>query len=515
MTAFVPSLAVRARLTTALRSSLCARPSPLRRAPHPPRRAHVAMGIATDAAATVARDTLAHGFQYDLFVIGAGSGGVRASRIAANYGARVVVAESGPLGGTCVNVGCVPKKLFVYGSHYGHDFDDAKAYGWDVPGKPTVDWPRMIATKNAEIERLNGIYGRMLGKAGVQIVYGHAKLLDPHTVQVGEDTFTADKILVATGGKPFVPEFEGREHVITSNEAFYLPNLPKRVCMVGGGYIAVEFAHIFSGYGSDVVLSYRKDLFMRGFDMDVRTHLAEQMELQGIDLRFKTEITKVVKNPDGSLQVTLNNGQVLETDLVMYATGRVPLVNDLGLEAAGVATGKSDKIIVDDWSKTNVDNIYAIGDVTDRVCLTPVAIHEGNALADTLYGNKKRNTNYDNIPTAVFSTPTIGTCGLTEEQAREKYGQTGIDVYKTKFNPMKHTMTKRTGEKVFMKLIVDRATDVVVGCHMMDAAAGDMIQLVGVAMKAGATKADFDATMPVHPVSAEEIVTLKTKEPDP
>lgn len=473
------------------------------------------MAVSTSAADAAAAATLPHGFQFDLFVIGAGSGGVRASRIAANHGARVAVAESGALGGTCVNVGCVPKKLFVYGSHYGHDFHDAQAYGWDVDQMPKLDWKRLITNKNAEIERLNGIYARLLDRAGVKLIVGKATFLDSHTIQVGEEIFTADKILVATGGRPFVPEFPGREHVITSNEAFFLPDLPKRVCIVGGGYIAVEFACIFHGYGAQVTLSYRRDLFMRGFDRDVRNHLAEQMSVSGIDLRFKTEITDVVKNNDGSFNVTLNNGEVFETDLVMYATGRVPLTEQLRLDAAGVNTGKSGKIVVDDWSKTNVDHIYAVGDVTDRVCLTPVAIHEGHAFADTMYGNKKRNTVYENIPTAVFSTPSIGTCGLTEEQAREKYGGTGVDVYKTAFRPMKHTLTKREGEKVFMKLIVDKATDVVVGCHMLDSAAGDMIQLVGVAMKAGATKADFDATMPVHPVSAEEIVTLRSKEPDP
>lgn len=455
-----------------------------------------------------------HGYQFDLFVIGAGSGGVRASRIAANHGAKVAVAERGPLGGTCVNVGCVPKKLFVYGSHYSHDFHDAESYGWDLK-QPTLDWPRMIRNKNEEIERLNGIYGKMLDKAGVQLIRGEATFVDSHTLRVGEHTYTADKILIAVGGRPFVPDVEGREHVVTSNEAFYLSERPKRVVITGGGYIATEFACILHGFGSHVVQLYRKEKFMRGFDEDVRDHLAEQMRISGIDLRFNTEITRVEKVGDGTFKVSTNQGDEIETDLVMYATGRFPRTDTLGLDKIGVETGKKGKVVVNEYSQTNLDHIYAVGDCTDRVALTPVAIAEGYAFADTVFGGKKRSVNYENIPTAVFANPTLGTCGLTEAEAREKYGKHGVDIYKTSFRPMKHTMTKREGEKVFMKLVVERETDKVVGCHMLDSAAGDMIQLVGVAMKAGATKADFDSTMPVHPVSAEEIVTLKTKEPDP
>lgn len=469
----------------------------------------------TREASTAEANTLPHGYQFDLFVIGAGSGGVRAARIAATHGAKVACAESGALGGTCVNVGCVPKKLFVYGSHYGHDFHDAKAYGWDIHQQPTLDWPRLIRNKNAEIERLNGIYGRLLNNAGVDLILGKAKFVDSHTIAVGDKTYTADKILVAVGGRPFVPEFEGREHVITSNEAFYLKDLPKRCVIVGGGYIAVEFACIFHGYGSQVIQLYRGEKFLRGFDNEVRDHLATEMRTGGVDLRFGTNVEKVVKNADGSFSVTTTTGDVLETDLVMFATGRVPNTSELNLQAAGVKTAEKGKIVADDWSKTSVNHIFAVGDVTDRVNLTPVAISEGHAFADTMFGDNRRNVNYDDIPTAVFSTPSIGTCGLTEEKAREKYGKHGVDVYKTAFRPMKHTLTKREGEKVFMKLIVVKETDLVVGVHMLDYAAGDMIQLVGVAMKAGATKADFDATMPVHPVSAEEIVTLRTKEPQP
>lgn len=464
-------------------------------------------------ASTMVYKAPAHGFDYDLFVIGAGSGGVRAGRIAANHGAKVAVAESGAMGGTCVNVGCVPKKLFVYGSHYGHDFHDSEAYGWNA-SPPSLDWGRLISNKNAEIERLNGIYGRLLNKAGVDVKIGYASFVDEHTVEVAGQRFTAEKVLVAVGGKPYVPPIDGAEHIITSNEAFYLKDLPKRVLVSGGGYIAVEFACIFNGYGAKVIQTYRSKLFLRGFDDDVREHLANEMRSGGVDVRFNTEVTKVEKVSTG-LRATLNTGDVVEVDCVMFATGRVPNTSALNLGAAGVKLGKKGEILVDEWSKTNVDSIYAVGDVTDRVNLTPVAIHEGHAFADTVYGGKRRNTNYEYIPTAVFSQPSIGTCGLTEAQAREQYGMRGVDIYKTTFRPMKHTLTKREGERVFMKLIVEKETDKVVGCHMVDAAAGEVIQLVGVAMKAGATKAHFDSTMPVHPVSAEEIVTLRTKEPEP
>lgn len=495
---------------------LCSRPlsgAPLRaprRRPAPrqtPRRALSAMAPAPHA----------HGFDYDLLVLGAGSGGVRAARIAAGHGAHVAVAERGALGGTCVNVGCVPKKLFVYGSHYSGDFEDAEAYGWDVEKSAVgLDWPRLIENKNNEIARLNGIYARMLKNAGVDLKVGAAVMKDAHTVEIAGETVSADKVLVAVGGKPFVPDFEGSEHVITSNEAFFLKELPKKVIVVGGGYIGVEFASIFHGYGSDVTLMYRGDMFLRGFDHEVRSHLAEQMTEQGTKLKFSCDISKVVKNADGTLTASTTTGETLTADVIMFATGRVPDTAALGLDKAGVKTGRKGKIEVDDWGATSVENIYAVGDVTDRVNLTPVAIAEGHAFADTHYGGNKRNIGYDNIPTAVFSNPNIGTCGLTEEQARAKYGDDEIAVFKTAFNPMKHTLTKRKGERVFMKLLVVRSTDVVVGVHMLDAAAGDVIQLVGVAMKAGATKKHFDTTMPVHPVSAEEMVTLRTEsEPAP
>lgn len=452
-------------------------------------------------------------YDYDLFVIGAGSGGVRASRIAAGHGARVAVAEEGPLGGTCVNVGCVPKKLFSYGSHYRHDFTDAVKYGWVLSGEPpTVDWGVLVANKNAEIERLNGVYGRMLEKAGVTLLRGTAKFVDPHTVEVDGRRVTAATILIAVGGTPFVPSFPGSEHAITSNEAFYLPSLPRRVLLVGGGYISVEFANVFHGYGSEVTQAYRGELFLRGFDKDVRTHLADQMRERGIDLRFNTDVESVVKNDDGSFTATWKGGGTLTVDLVMYATGRNPMTDKLNVDAAGVKRGKGGCVPVDEWSRTNVDHIYAVGDVTDRMALTPVALGEGHCFADTVYGGRPRSPKYDNIPTAVFSHPAIGTVGMTEAEAVAEYGEDGVDVFKSDFKPLRHTLTGRSGEREFMKLLVRRSDDVVVGVHLVQEAAGEMIQLAGVALKAGATKAVFDSTIGVHPTSAEELVTLRTSE---
>jgi len=453
-------------------------------------------------------------YDYDLLVIGAGSGGVRASRIAAGHGARVAVAEEGPLGGTCVNVGCVPKKLFSYGSHYRHDFEDAAKYGWVLGGdKPTVAWPTLIANKNAEIERLNGVYGRMLANAGVTLLAGTAKFVDAHTVAVAGKQYTAATILIAVGGIPFVPDFPGAEHVVTSNEAFYLKDLPKRVLLVGGGYISVEFANVFHGYGAQVTQAYRGDLFLRGFDTDVRKHLAEQMRVRGIDLRFNTDVTSIDKNDDGSFTVHWKGGgDNITVDLVMYATGRNPMTDKLDVEAAGVKRGDKGAVHVDEWSKTNVDHIYAVGDVTDRMALTPVALGEGHCFADTVYGGMRRSPKYDYIPTAVFSHPAIGTVGMTEEEAVAEYGADAVDTYKSDFKPLRHTLTKRDGEREFMKLVVRRTDDVVVGVHLVQEAAGEMIQLAGVALKAGATKAIFDSTVGVHPTSAEELVTLRKSE---
>lgn len=444
-------------------------------------------------------------FDYDLFVIGAGSGGVRASRMAASkFGKRVAVAEDRHLGGTCVNVGCVPKKLLVYASHYSEDFHEAKGYGWTV-GERSFDWRSLIANKDREIERLNGIYGNLLSNAGVDLIEGRATVVDANTVAVNGKHYTAEKILVAVGGWPVVPDIPGKEHVITSNEAFYLGDLPKRVIVVGGGYIATEFAGIFNGLGSQVTQLYRGPLFMRGFDQDVRTFLADEMRKKGVDLRFDSNIASVVKNDDG-LVATLEDGSTVETDVVMYATGRAPKVDGLGLENAGVEMRGNGAVAVNDAFQTSVPSIYALGDVTDRLQLTPVAIAEAMILVHNLYGGQNSKMDYDNVPTAVFSQPNIGTVGLTEEEAREKYGD--VDVYKADFRPMKHTLSG-SEERTLMKLIVDKASDRVVGLHMVGPDAGEITQGMGIAIKAGATKADFDATIGIHPTSAEEFVTMR------
>jgi glutathione reductase (NADPH) len=443
-------------------------------------------------------------YDYDLYVIGAGSGGVRCARMSASYGARVAVAEERYLGGTCVNVGCVPKKLFSYGSHYPAAFEDAAGYGWNV-GESTLDWKRLIENKNREIERLNGIYRTILGNSDVTIHEARATLKDAHTVLVGGEEVTADKILVATGGWPTVPDFPGKEHAITSNEAFFLEDLPERVIMVGGGYIAVEFTGILHGYGSHVTQLYRGDLFLRGFDQDLRSHLAQEMLKQGVDLRFNANIASIEKTADG-LVATLEDGSTVDADVVMYATGRAPNTRNIGLEALGVEMKKDGSIVVDDQFKTSVDNIYALGDVIDRFQLTPVAIAEAMVLSANLFNGQNLSTDYADIPTAVFSHPNIGTVGLSEEQAREKY--TDIDVYKSDFKPMLHTLSGRD-ERTLMKLIVDKASDRVVGCHMVGPDAGEIIQGMGVALKAGATKAQFDATVGIHPTAAEEFVTMR------
>lgn len=443
-------------------------------------------------------------YDFDLFVIGAGSGGTRLARIAAGHGARVAVAEERFYGGTCVNVGCVPKKLFVFGAHYAEDFEDAEGFGWDV-GPRKHNWARMVENKNKEIDRLNGIYERLIKGAGAKLIDGRAVMLDDHTVEVAGERHTAKYIVVATGGRAVVPEFMGSEHVITSYEAFYLDNLPEHVTIVGGGYIAVEFAGIFHGLGAKVTQLYRGDLFLRGFDQDVRMYLAEEMVRRGIDLRFDARVHCVTRNDNGYI-VDLDDAETIETGLVMYATGRAPNVEGIGLEDLGVKMKPNGAIEVDAENKTSVDSIYAIGDVTDRLQLTPVALAEGHALADRLFGDGKRSVNYDNVPTAVFSTPPIGTCGLTEAEARETYGD--IDVYRSTFRPMKHTMSGRQ-ETSMMKLIVDRASDRVVGLHMVGPEAGEIVQGFAVAMVAGAKKSDFDRTIGIHPTAAEEFVTMR------
>jgi len=445
-------------------------------------------------------------YDYDLFTIGAGSGGVRASRMSASFGAKVAVAEERYLGGTCVNVGCIPKKLLVYASHFGDDFGDAKSYGWTV-GESHFDWAQLIANKNKEIQRLNGVYRRVLSDAGVTIIEDHAEVIDEHTVTIGGKRITAKYILVAVGSWPMVPEFPGWEHAISSNEAFYLPSLPQRVIIVGGGYIGVEFAGIFHGLGARTTQLYWNELFLRGFDGDIRSTLAEEMRKRGVDLRFKSDIVKIEK-VENLLRATLTDGTVIEANQILYATGRVSKTPRLGLENAGVNLKGNGAVIVDEYSKSSVDNIYAIGDCTDRLMLTPVAIAEGMAIANTLFNNKPTKPNYFNVPTAVFSTPPCGTVGMTEQQARAS--NLDVDIYKSVFKPLKLTLTSRD-ERTMMKLVVDRTTDRVLGCHMVGADAAEIIQGLAVALKCGATKAHFDATIGIHPTAAEEFVTMRTK----
>lgn len=450
-------------------------------------------------------------YDYDLFVIGAGSGGVRAARMAAGFGARVAVAEDRYLGGTCVNVGCVPKKLLVYAAHFAGDFEDAAGYGWKA-GPASFDWRRLIENKNAEIHRLNGIYERLLNNAGATLINGRAVITDPHTISINQRTCTAERILVATGGWPTVPDIPGREHVITSNEAFYLDSLPPQITIVGGGYIAVEFAGIFNGLGVETTLLYRGPLFMRGFDNELREVLAEEIRKKGVKLEFNTDVDRIEKYGDRyTLHVSARDREFpspepLTTDLVMYATGRHPMTSGLGLEEAGVKLTWNGAVVVNDEYQSTVPSIYAIGDVTHRFNLTPVATAEGTALAGNLYGGKPGRVSYEDIPTCVFSQPNLGTVGVTEEQARERYGE--FDVFKTSFRPMKHTMTGRD-EKTFMKMLVDRATDRVIGVHMIGPDAGEIIQGMAIALKAGATKEQFDATIGIHPTSAEEFVTMR------
>ena len=444
-------------------------------------------------------------FDFDLFVIGAGSGGVRAGRMAAAMGVRVAVAEDRHLGGTCVNVGCVPKKLFVYASHYAEDFENARGFGW-TSGEAQFDWPTLRDNKTKEIERLNGIYNNLLVNSGCELINGRATLVDAHTVAVGDKTYTAERILVAVGGWPNVPEFPGSEHVISSNEVFYLDEFPKRAIVVGGGYIAVEFAGIFAGLGAKTDLIYRGDMFLRGFDNEVREFTAEEVAKKDINLRFNTNITAIEKQANGSLLATLTDGSTVEADAIMYATGRNPKVTGLGLETLGIEQGKNGAIVVNDQFQTNVPSVYAIGDVIDRVQLTPVALAEGMALVRNLYGGQDQKVDYDLIATAVFCQPNIGTVGLTEEQAREQYEN--VDVYKSNFRAMKHTLSG-SDEKTFMKMLVDRDSDKVLGVHMVGPDAGEIIQGIAIALKAGATKAVFDSTIGIHPTAAEEFVTMR------
>ena len=445
-------------------------------------------------------------YDFDLITIGAGSGGVRASRIAATYGARVAVVEERYLGGTCVNVGCIPKKLLVYASEYGAAFEEAAGFGWTLaPGH--FDWSRLIANKNREIARLNGVYGDLLTGAGAKIIDGRAVLVDAHTVMVGAERLTAEYLLIATGSWPVVPSIPGAEHAITSNEAFFLEQLPQSVILVGGGYIAAEFAGIFHGLGVKVTQLYRGSLFLRGFDDDVRTKLAEEMRKRGVDLRFNADVSSIERSGAG-VRAMLNDGSALSADLIMYATGRAPNTRGIGLEQNGVKLDAEGGVVVDRYSQSSQPNIYAVGDCTNRVMLTPVAIAEGQAVAETLFNHKPTAIDLALVPSAVFSQPSIGTVGLTETQARQSLGE--IDVYKSHFRPLRHTLSGRD-ERTFMKLVVERKTDRVAGCHMVGADAGEIIQGFAVALKCKATKADFNATIGIHPTAAEEFVTMRTK----
>ncbi|RON99475.1 glutathione-disulfide reductase [Pseudomonas moraviensis] len=446
-------------------------------------------------------------YDFDLYVIGAGSGGVRAARFAAGFGAKVAVAESRYLGGTCVNVGCVPKKLLVYGAHFAEDFEQASGFGWNL-GEANFDWATLIANKDREINRLNGIYRNLLVNSGVTLHEAHAKIVGPHEVEVNGERFTAKNILIATGGWPQIPEISGHEHAIGSNEAFFLKELPKRVLVVGGGYIAVEFAGIFHGLGANTTLLYRGDLFLRGFDGSVRKHLQEELTKRGLDLQFNADIARIDKQADGSLKATLKDGRVLEADCVFYATGRRPMLDNLGLENTDVQLDDKGFIKVDDEYQTTEPSILALGDVIGRVQLTPVALAEGMAVARRLFKPEQyRPVDYKMIPTAVFSLPNIGTVGLSEEEARECGHE--VVIFESRFRPMKLTLTD-CQEKTLMKLVVDARTDKVLGCHMVGPDAGEIVQGLAIALKAGATKRDFDDTIGVHPTAAEEFVTMRT-----
>lgn len=446
-------------------------------------------------------------YDFDLYVIGAGSGGVRAARFAAGFGAKVAVAESRYLGGTCVNVGCVPKKLLVYGAHFAEDFEQASGFGWSL-GEANFDWATLIANKDREINRLNGIYRNLLVNSGVTLHEAHAKIVGPHEVEVNGERFTAKNILIATGGWPQIPEIPGHEHAISSNQAFFLKELPKRVLVVGGGYIAVEFAGIFHGLGANTTLLYRGDLFLRGFDGSVRKHLQEELTKRGMDLQFNADIARIDKQPDGSLKATLKDGRVLEADCVFYATGRRPMLDNLGLENTDVQLTDKGFIKVDEQYQTSEPSILALGDVIGRVQLTPVALAEGMAVARRLFKPEQyRPVDYKMIPTAVFSLPNIGTVGLTEEEARDAGHE--VVIFESRFRPMKLTLTE-CQEKTLMKLVVDGKTDKVLGCHMVGPDAGEIVQGLAIALKAGATKRDFDDTIGVHPTAAEEFVTLRT-----
>ena len=447
-------------------------------------------------------------FDFDLLTVGAGSGGVAASRRAGAYGARVAICEEGRVGGTCVLRGCVPKKLLVYASRFHGEFEDAAGFGWTVP-QSSFDWPTLIANKDREIARLEAAYGATLEKAGVKVVKSRAVLIDPHTVQLGNgDRVRAAYVLISTGGTPtYGDPIPGLEHAISSNEAFHLREFPRRVVIQGGGYIAVEFAGIFAGLGSHVTLVYRGEKILRGFDDDVRAHLRVEMEARGIKVITGCKVA-AIEHTGGHYSVQLSSGNKITADRVMFAVGRAPNVGKMGLDAAGVEIGKNGGIVVDEYSRTPVPNIYAVGDVTHRIALTPVAIREGHAFADTVFGGKPTAVDHVNVPTAVFSEPEVGAVGLTEAEARARLAQT--DVYKAMFKPMKATLSGRD-TKMLMKLVVDGLSGRVVGCHVVGEGAAEIAQIAAIAVKMGATKADFDSTLALHPTASEELVTMRKK----
>ncbi len=444
-------------------------------------------------------------FDYDLLVIGAGSGGVRAARIAASHGARVAICEHDRVGGTCVIRGCIPKKLLTYAAHFAEDFEDAAGFGWQVEAA-RFDWPALIAAKDREIDRLNGVYLSLLEKAGVRLFTGHGRLRDGHHAEVDGHTVSAGRILLATGSRPWVPEFSGREHVITSDEAFHLERQPGRVVTVGGGYIACEFSSIFNGLGSEVHQVYRGDVPLRGFDPEVRRALGREMAAKGVRFHFEARVEQVREAADG-LEVHLAGGEIIAADCVLFATGRVPNSRGLGLLEAGVEVRADGSIVVDEYSRTNLPSVFAVGDITQRLNLTPVAIHEAHAFADTQFGDRPRSVDHAFVPTAVFTHPPVGTVGYTEDNAADVFG--AVDVYRSEFRPLKHTLTGRD-ERTLMKLVVERSAERVVGVHVVGADAPEIVQGFAVAVKSGLTKDRFDATIGIHPTAAEELVTLRT-----
>ena len=443
-------------------------------------------------------------YEYDLFIIGGGAGGIRAARISSNLGARVALAEESDLGGTCVNVGCVPKKLLFYASHFAEDFNNSNYYGWSFDNKK-FNWNKLIKNKNIEIERLNNIYKKMLLDASVDIFSGHASLVDSNTIKIGDKLITSKNILISTGGYPFIPKITGNDHVFTSNEAFFLKSLPKKIIIVGGGYIAVEFASIFNELNVETHLIYRGSLFLRGFDKDLREQLKNEMKKKGINLKFNTEIEKISKK-NNNLTIKLTSGESLNASHVMYATGRMPNSTNMNLDQVGVKLDKNNAIKVNKFYQTNISSIYAIGDVCNRHNLTPVALAEGSILANNLFNKKNDTLNYNNIATCIFSQPNVATVGLSEEEAKKKYND--IKVFKSSFTPMKLTLTK-SDEKNFIKLIIDKETDLVIGAHLVSDNAGEIIQGIAIAIKSGATKKIFDETIGIHPTIAEEFVSMR------